>query len=160
MSLIAASFKAGQLDYPLKDCFILDSGTTIHITNNEERIQNLRPPANDDYLWAGNSQVWIQGYGTVPLRLASPRGTTVLELQNVAWCPDILCNLVSFRQLRQQGIWWDTKGEPTQLRRLDDTTITLLKEQHGQWVLEEPLSQSSFAINLRAQRPAQKVDAL
>jgi hypothetical protein len=55
MSLIAASFKAGQLDYPLKDCFILDSRTTIHITNNKERIQNLHPPANNDYLWAGNS---------------------------------------------------------------------------------------------------------
>jgi hypothetical protein len=50
MSLIAALFKAGQLDYPLKDCFILDSRTTIHITNNKERIQNLYPPANNDYL--------------------------------------------------------------------------------------------------------------
>jgi hypothetical protein len=80
MSLIAASFEAGRLEYPLKDCFILDSGTTIHITNNKERIHNLCPPTNDDYLWAGNSQVWIQGYGTVLLRLASPRGTIVLEL--------------------------------------------------------------------------------
>jgi hypothetical protein len=158
--MIAASFKTGLSDYPLKDCFILDSGSTIHITNNKEKIHNLCPPTNDDYLWTGNSQVWIQGYGTVQLHLASPRGTIVLELQNVAWCPDILCNLVSFRQLRQQGIWWDTKGEPTRLRRSDNTTITFLKERYGQWVLEEPPSQSSFAINSRVQRSTQKADAL
>jgi hypothetical protein len=50
MSLIAALFKAGQLEYLLKDYFILDSRTTIHITNNKERIHNLCPPTNNDYL--------------------------------------------------------------------------------------------------------------
>ena len=64
------------------------------------------------------------------LRLVGPKGPTTLKLANVAWCPDILCNLVSFRLLRQQGIWWDTKGDPTALKRRDDTTIADLIEAH------------------------------
>jgi hypothetical protein len=157
--MVAASFKTGLLDYLLKNRFILDSGSTIHITNDKDRIHNLRPPDSDDYLWAGNSQVWIQGYGTIQLCLVSPKGMAMLELQNAAWCPDILCNLVSFRQLRHQGIWWDTKSEPTQLRQSDNTTITVLDEQHDQWVLKEPTN-ALFAVSSRNQRSPQKVNAL
>ena len=98
------------------------------------------------------------------LNLVGPQGAIKLQLVNVAWCPDILCNLVSFRLLRQQGVWWDTKSSPTALKRLDDTTITHLKDAHGQWVLEHgEMERSSFyvrSITSRSRRPAQKADAM
>ena len=98
------------------------------------------------------------------LQLAGPSGPTKLELVNVALCPDILCNLVSFRLLRQQGIWWDTKGDPTALKRRDDSTITELIEAHGQWVVENGvMDKASFftrSVNSRTKRPAQKADAM
>lgn len=98
------------------------------------------------------------------LSLNGPKGPTRLELVNVAWCPDILCNLVSFRLLRQQGIWWDTKGDPTALKRRDDTTIADLIEAHGQWVLEHrDVAKASFytrSVHSRTKRSAQKADAM
>ena len=130
-TITAAVFLAEFSDYPLRHSFILDSGSTIHITNDRNRIRNLRPPTTADYIWAGNTQVCIQGYGSVVLNLVGPNGSTKLELSNVAFCPDILCNLVSFRLLRQQGIWWDNKSNPTALKKQDDTTIATLKEAHG-----------------------------
>jgi hypothetical protein len=82
----------------------------------------------------------------------------------VAWCPDILCNLVSFRLLRRQGIWWDNKSEPTSLKTSDNTTITHLTEEHGQWILERPrTSDSTFAtraISSYTKRSPQKADAM
>jgi hypothetical protein len=54
----------------------------------------------------------------------------------VAICPDLLCNLVSFRLLRQSGIWWETQNDPTTLRRPDGTIIGNVTEIYGQWVLE------------------------
>ncbi|PVH91568.1 hypothetical protein DM02DRAFT_477538, partial [Periconia macrospinosa] len=37
-------------DYPLKRSFILDSGSTCHITNNPDRIYNFRSPMPGDYI--------------------------------------------------------------------------------------------------------------
>jgi hypothetical protein len=85
-------------------------------------------------------------------------------LKDVAWCPEILCNLVSFRSLRQQGIWWDNKNEPTALKRRDDSIIAHLKEAHGQWILEQQEEIHAVfharSINSRTKRPPQKADAM
>ena len=98
------------------------------------------------------------------LNLRGPYGPTRLVLNDVAWCPEILCNLVSFRLLRQQGVWWDNKNEPTTLKRRDDSTIACLKEAHGQWILEQHDEiQAAFhtkTINSRSKRAPQKADAM
>lgn len=98
------------------------------------------------------------------LNLVGPNRSTKLELNNVALCPDILCNLVSFRLLKQQGMWWDTKSNPTALKRQDDTTIANLKEAHGQWILEhQDSNEASFytrSTNSRTGRRPRKADAM
>lgn len=126
-----------RADYPLRHSFILDSGATCHITNNPDYIYNYQPPSNGDFVWAGNDRIWIKGYGTIILHLTYKQRPRRLVLDHVAICPDLLCNLVSFRKLRQTGIWWDTKSEPTALRKLDGTIISELSEQYGQWVLDQ-----------------------
>jgi hypothetical protein len=100
-----------------------------------------------DSIWAGNTQVWIQGYGTVRVRAESQHGQTIIQLHNVALCPDILCNLVSFRLLRQQGIWWDNKCEPTMLRKRDDSIIANLFEICDQWVIERQSDHTAFYVH-------------
>jgi hypothetical protein len=119
-------------NYPLQQLFILDSGTTTHITNDPDRIYNYRLPTPGDFIWAGTSRSWIKGYGSITLTLSCGSKTENLVLQDVAICPDILYNLVSFRILRQKGYWWDTQLEPTALMRPDRTTIRELAEIHGQ----------------------------
>ena len=49
-----------------------------------------------DYIWAGNSKVWIRGYGSIDLILKNNNKTAKLTLQDVAICLDLLLNLVSF----------------------------------------------------------------
>lgn len=150
--------------YPLKYSFILDSGTTCHITNDPDRVYDFRLPTPGDYIWAGNSKVWIKGYGSIDLTLKSNDNTYTLTLHDVAICPDLLCNLVSFRLLRLKGIWWDTKSDPTTLRGAENTIIGIVMEMHGQWVLEyEPLPSASFharKITTRTKRGPQRATAL
>jgi hypothetical protein len=100
-----------------------------------------------DSIWAGNTQVWIQGYGTVRVQAESQHGQTIIQLHNVALCPDILCNLVSFRLLRQQGIWWDNKCELTMLRRRDDSIVANLFKICDQWVIERQSNYTTFYMH-------------
>jgi len=89
-------------------------------------------------------------------------------LHDVAICPDLLCNLVSFRVLKQRGYWWDTQAEPTALKRPNGKTIGELIEIYGQWVLEhQPLYQTTKHVAIyahnhtsRTRRRPQKASAL
>lgn len=151
-----------QSRYPLERSFILDSGTTCHVANDIDRFTNTRPPTQGDFLWAGNSHVWIKAYGTVTIRVRGETPSRFLHLYDVAYCPDLHCNLVSFRILRRQGLWWDTKPNPTVLRRSDDSAIALLEERYGQWVIEyNDASQprAIFATNIPRIKPRQRAKA-
>jgi hypothetical protein len=91
-----ATFIADQRDYPLKTAFILDSGSTTHVCNSSDRFITMRRATAGDYIWAGNNQVWIQGYGTVAVK-AQRQGQDAeqtIHLDGVAWCPDFLSNLL------------------------------------------------------------------
>jgi hypothetical protein len=143
--------------------FILDSGTTCHITNDPDRIFDYRPALPGDYIWAGNSKVWIKGYGSICLTLTNNNKRRTLILRDVAICPDLLCNLVSFRLLRQEGIWWDTRNDPTTLRGIEGRIIGTVTEMFGQWVLEyTPLQRVSLythQITTRTKRGLQRASA-
>jgi hypothetical protein len=91
-------------------------------------------------------------------------GEIKLNLHNVAICPDLHCNLVSFRLLRQRGIWWETREEPTTLRKRNGTIIGNLNEIHGQWVIEHnPAERAAYhthANNSRTKRAPQQASAM
>jgi hypothetical protein len=53
-SFSAAAGGKEAADYPLRESFILDSGTTCHITNFTDRIFDFRPPQLGDYIRTGN----------------------------------------------------------------------------------------------------------
>jgi hypothetical protein len=100
----------------------------------------------------------------VSLNLRTHLRVNQIVLHDVAICPDILCNLVSFRQLRQQGIWWDTQSDPTILWGPGQQVLGDLTEIQGQWVIEHnsvPLaSLYTHKHNSRTTRAIQKAPAL
>jgi len=58
--------------YPLKNSAILDSGTTIHIFNEITRFNDFKTADPGDYVWAGEHNVPIKGYGTVDVVINAP----------------------------------------------------------------------------------------
>ena len=123
--------------YPLCNSAILDSGATFHIFNQASRFLNFRRAVEGDSVWAGDARLPIIGYGNVDIEVTTMQGKRrVFRLFNVACCERLVCNLVSLRQLRRRGFYWDTQPDPTILRRSDGSELCAVPEKLGQFVLE------------------------
>src|ERR1700740_1295021 len=89
----------------LKYSAILDSGASLHVFNDLSRFSSFQKAPRGDYLLAGASEVPILGYGHVDIRITKQNGTKgILRLKGVAFCPNFVTNIVSFRLLRAKGI--------------------------------------------------------
>jgi hypothetical protein len=102
--MLWAAFSTAQGTYPLRRVWILDSGSTCYVSNDITWLTIRRPAIQGDFLWAGNSKVWIKAYGTAVLSVASSCVKRQLHLKDVAYCSDLLYNLVLFRILCLQGL--------------------------------------------------------
>ena len=163
-----ASFHS--LEYPLKHSVLLDTGTTLHIFNNPDRFSGLQSAPYGDFLWAGEKKATIQGYGTVDVFLNDPgtKGSRIMRLNDVAFCPIFAANLVSFHLLEKRGLYWDTRPQHQCLRITANHNVLALIERHfDQYVLEynplnalEGSSPATFALRTRRRshqpRPHQK----
>lgn len=119
-------------NYPLRNSLIFDPGATISLTNNADRLINPRQARPGDFVWTGEGQLPILAYGTMDVKA----GNSAIRLEDVAFCPRLITSLISFRQLRRKGYHWDTRSEPTKLRRRDNSVVCQIMEKFGQYVLE------------------------
>ncbi|KJZ72743.1 hypothetical protein HIM_07935 [Hirsutella minnesotensis 3608] len=134
--------------YPLCNSAILDTGSTVHIFNQISRFNNFRAARDGDFLWAGDNKVPIEGFGDVDVEVTGPSGSSILRLYDAAFCDNFACNLISFNELSKLGIWLDTDpNRHMSLRRSDRSVLALIKQKHGQLVVEdidEEFSRHSF----------------
>ncbi|KAF4340968.1 hypothetical protein FBEOM_5107 [Fusarium beomiforme] len=149
MNKVIAAFNCAP--YPLKHSAILDSGSTIHIFNEVCRFLDYRPAPFGDFVYAGDSPVAIHGYGNVDIRVQGPQGPSILRLRDVAHCINFACNIVSYRQLRKRGYYWDTKGNNNHICRKDDSILCILTDHFDQYVLEY-IDKSTTAAAFLAKR--------
>jgi len=119
----------------------------------------------------------VQGYGDVDIVVSSRRPnrgrrprrrepTRILRLYDVALCENFAVNLVSLRQLKAQGFWWDTHPDRDCIRQIRDNAIFCYLEDHlGQSIIERlPANLGKAAFLARrdrysAQRPVNKAEA-
>jgi transposase InsO family protein len=138
--------KQSKQQYPLCRSAILDCACSIHICNDLSRFHNFRK-VQKEFVQAGSSLVPILGYGNVDINTTHKGSTRILRLRNVAFCTDFVTTLVSYRQLRNKGYFWDSKYDYLR-RSSDDSILCSLKDIDSQWVIEykPPLqSRSAFA---------------
>jgi hypothetical protein len=138
--------------YALHDSFILDSASTIHVCNNCERFQSLRPATENDHLIAGASRIPIEGFGLVEITLKrSPTSTRKIKLAEVALVPSFHTNIVSLDRLMQRNVHWNTERQELRynssvdsdqsstievIRR--DDTVSKTQQAHAQHALPTP----------------------
>ncbi|RKF84146.1 Gag-Pol polyprotein, partial [Golovinomyces cichoracearum] len=122
--------------YDLESSWILDSGATIHVCNKISKFIEFNPiERKDEVLWAGESQIQIEGYGKTIIFLKCtqyPNGRP-LQLINVAFVPSLHTNVTSLRLLNKVGIHWDTELSILKFngKHYADTPMLF-----NQWVLE------------------------
>jgi hypothetical protein len=102
---LAFSAEIGSL---LKNCFILDSGASMHICNDILRFKNYNPSATG-VLYAGDIIIRIQGTGSIKICPNCSRGSgnIVITLTHVAYMPGLYTNIIRARKLKQAGYSWD-----------------------------------------------------
>ena len=127
------TFHVGPVDaYPLRDSFLFDSGTTLHICNNRARFEGYEslPGSQPESVRSGDTTVPILGYGQV--RVNCDDGPA-LVLRKVAYCPTFLTSLVSADRLEEKSIFYD--GEMRALKR-DGRKVIGLARMFRQRVIE------------------------
>ena len=127
---------ASQDEFPLKNSYILDSGSSLHVSHNLNRFHDFQRALLGHHAVCGSGSVTIQGYGEVEITLTSPKGRIQkLRLHNIAYCPDFPTNLVLLQLLKARGIDWSYRNG--QLVFYGDLEIlSLTKRAHGQYVLK------------------------
>jgi len=133
-----------QSDYILRDSFILDSGATTHVCNNRERFQDFKPATDEDVLYAGDTIISIEGFGTIEITIQGSTGPKKISLTKAAYVPAFHTNVASLKQFIQKDVHWNTKTGHLIYR---DQIFCKVPEQHGQWVLEytPPIPDTAFA---------------
>ncbi|VDB94520.1 Bgt-51850, partial [Blumeria graminis f. sp. tritici] len=126
----ASTFSQPSLNcsnYPLKNSFILDSGSDRHICNEFSRFSNYFSKPSTAV--AGSGQSEILGYGTVFMKIS----TGLFQLNNVAYIPSFHASLASLTRLQSAGISWNPQ---TGCIFNSEKTICFTKKLFNQYVIE------------------------
>ncbi len=85
--------------------WLLDSGASTHVCNSRSMFEEIKPEKSS-VLVGDNNEVFVEGRGTVKLRVKANNTNIVnaLILQNVAFVPKLGVNLVSTGRLESQGM--------------------------------------------------------
>jgi hypothetical protein len=125
--------KSNSSDYDLRNSFILDSGATVHVCNTRDRFYNFVPASEDDLLYAGNTVIPIEGFGSVDVTVQTPSGPKLIELQHTALVTSFHTSVVSLKRIVSKRVYWDM--EHHRLTKEGETFCTV-QTHHDQWVLE------------------------
>jgi hypothetical protein len=127
-------------------------------------LVNYRSAPENDHIWSGDKALPILGYGIMAVEF----GFRIMLLNNMAYCSDLLTTLVSLRQLRRKGLYWNNAQDFITLRRKNKTLIATLLDKYGQFVIEHQfnnLLKATFVIyrkkyTSRTKKPSLKGDAM
>ncbi|PON14067.1 hypothetical protein C2W62_31025, partial [Candidatus Entotheonella serta] len=128
---IQSSFSTAAV-YPLRDSFILDSGSDFHICNNSGRfVKGTYKPCDElEGAFAGDTHLEILGHGDVLIRIGTK---DTFKLQNVAYIPTFHTNVASLDRFVQRGYNWNPA---TGAVSKDGKTIFRTERRYRQPVIE------------------------
>lgn len=130
----------------LRDRWILDPGSDIHVINSEQwptwRRQRL---GGGERIRTGKSLVEITAWGSVTIRANTPQGLREIELTEVAFVDGFVTNLIGLARCRQQGVHFDSGRDL--LYRKSGEVLAYLKFDGGHWLVDadpqaRPMAQS------------------
>lgn len=85
------------------DEWIVDSGSTSHLTNNIDALIDKRSCERSDITVANNEKLKIECAGQVTMSVCSGEHECEAKLTDVKYVPNLCANLVSVRQMTKMG---------------------------------------------------------
>ena len=87
----------------IKDWWLYDTGSSVHISNNKSSFTNLRYDNEIEPILTGKGYIKPSGIGTVKLPIIENSDLTTIKLNNALYIPDFPINLVSGQKHYQNG---------------------------------------------------------
>jgi hypothetical protein len=137
------SFAVDRGEIEIKDTWILDSGSNLHICNDHKRFIFERMATEDDKFSAGKTEYSIEAYGSVNITVDTPNGSRTVKLLDVALAPGFLTNTASLDKFTSKGVHWDTQK---QCLYADGEIFCYVQRVGNYWALEHSPSPSSTAF--------------
>ena len=138
-AFIPSSYSVDKgINHDILNCWILDSGSNIHVCNDPDRFKTTHTTTPDDYLVSGSTTYQIEAYGTVDITVDTPTGRREsITLQHVALIPGFFTNLISFSRAKDANIYWDTAKDTlyTVVSGKQNHFCTL-RPHNGHWIVE------------------------
>jgi hypothetical protein len=107
----SGSYDPDALDCILQSFWILDSGSTLHISHELHRFHNFAKAPRDDCVTTGGGDVAILGYDDVWVTITYGQTQRRALLKRVAYCQNFISNLISWDLLKKNGWRWDTEAD-------------------------------------------------
>jgi hypothetical protein len=137
------SFAADGGEIEIRDTWILDSGSNLHVCNDRKRFNLERKATIDDKFSAGKTEYAVEAYGSVDITVGTPDGPRTVRLLDVALAPGFLTNTVSLDKFTSKGVHWDTQR---QCLHADGEVFCYVQRVGNHWALEHSPIPSSTAF--------------
>jgi hypothetical protein len=134
------ALSAVNVEYSLKGSWILDEGANHHVCNSTmlSRFTKTRN-ASGEKMAAGAQHETIDSYEIVTIFLKSPTGFKTMTLENVAYIPNFMANLVAQSLLKRKGLCFD---DWKMHLHVEGATVVNVQAYGGHYLLENNTSSS------------------
>jgi hypothetical protein len=98
------SFTTNKGEIEIKDTWILDSRSNLHVCNNRRRFKFERTATEDDKFCAGKTEYSVKAYSSVDITISTPHGPRTVKLLNIALASSFLTNTASLDKFTSKGV--------------------------------------------------------
>src|SRR5204862_4625650 len=96
-------------------------------------FQTFHPAIEENFIYAGNTVVPIEGFGHIMATIQAPEGPRQIELKDVAYIPSFHTTVASLEKFVSKDVYWDTKNNHLTYQ---GRTFCYLERHYNQWTLE------------------------
>ncbi|KAI1002788.1 hypothetical protein K3495_g5413 [Podosphaera aphanis] len=127
-----------SIDFHLKDHWVLDSGSDVHICNNENlhQFQQTEIPSKEHHIISGTTKYPVAAWGSCKGMISPDKEGSYITLNKVALIPGFMTNLISLRLMNTKGVHWNTLT-PLKMFRSDGSYFCRLFQAGRHWTFEK-----------------------
>ncbi|RKF71345.1 hypothetical protein GcC1_102017 [Golovinomyces cichoracearum] len=124
--------------FHLHDHWVLDSGSDVHICNNEllHQFEKTETPSKDHHIVSGTAKYPVVAWGTCKVSISTKEKGSYITLNKVALIPGFMTNLISLRLLNAKGVHWNTLT-PLHMFQSDGSFFCTLFQSGRHWTFEK-----------------------
>ncbi|KAI0992844.1 hypothetical protein K3495_g15340 [Podosphaera aphanis] len=127
---VGSTALATNLSHLLYNEILLDNGADGHVCNNLGLATSiLENPTSPTFVQSGSGTSSIVGYGSMVFKANLGNGKAQeITLTDVAFAPDFLTSVVSWKMIKRKGVKWETD---TNVLTLNGNLICQLLDRHN-----------------------------